>query len=181
MRPARLLGLAGVLVAAGGLYLGYLRVDAAALAGVDGWAAPSIWAEFGALERILTVLVVAALVSLAFRPHRGRFDSWGAVGGLVVALGAVAGVLVLRAVATSDAALLAAALDQAGAAGPGIGFLIVAAGALVAAAGAGWDLLEARREAAEEEPAASPADQSPSTTLPPDSEATLASESTLQP
>ena len=86
MRPARLVVLAGLLVAAGGLYLRYLRVDGEAFAGLAGREAPTIWAEFGTPERIAAVAAVAVLVALAFRPHTGSWDLWG---GFPANLGAI--------------------------------------------------------------------------------------------
>jgi hypothetical protein len=171
MRPARLVVLAGLLVAAGGLYLGYLQVDGAAFEALAGRDTPTIWAEFGTPERIVAVGVVAALVALAFRPHAGSWDLWGGAGAQVLALALVAGAVVIRATAVSDAAAVAELLPAA----PGIGFLVVLTGAAVTLGGAGWDLFAAWRGEQ------SRGVQSARTTLPPASDETLASDSTRQP
>jgi len=187
MRPARLVTLVGVLTASAGLYLGYLRVDRGAFASLAGGAPPTLWEEFGSVERLLAVLVVAALVGLASRPHLGRVDAWGGAATVAVALAALAGALVVRSGAAADASLVSAALGEQGTAAAGVGFLVVAGGAALAAGGAGWDLVAALGAGRGGEPdagevaTAPEAAQSASTARPPASEATLTRDSTRQP
>lgn len=149
MRPGRLVVLVGTLVATGALYLKHLSVDAVTFRVLTGGGVPSIWQELGGWGRPAVALLAGGLVAFAFRPGAGALDRWGAIAGVLWATAAVAGGVLARQVAASDAAVVSTALGRAveggGGASAGAGFWLLIAGASVAAAGAGWDLAAAWR------------------------------------
>jgi len=149
MRSGRLTVLVGTLAATGALYLKHLAVDAASFRLLTGEEVPSIWQELGSWGRPATALLAGGLVAVAFRPGSGAIDRWGgAVAGLLAAA-AVAGSVLARQAAATDATVVSAALGRAveggGGASAGAGFWLLVAGAAATLAGVGWDLAGARR------------------------------------
>ena len=160
MRSGRLAVLVGTLVATGALYLKHLAVDGAAFRAVTGGSVPSIWQELGRWGRPAAALLAAGMVAASFRPGSGLPGRVGSVAGLLLAVGAVAGGLLAWQGAGDDAAVVAAALEQAVAGGPGaaagLGFWVLVTGTGVVAVGALWDLVAAWRGEGKRSPGGTP-------------------------
>lgn len=142
MRPGRLAVLVGTLLAAGALYLRHLVVDGAAFSAATGNGVPSIWQELGKWGRPTAAVLAAALVATSFRPNEGLLDRVGAAAAVLLAAAGAAGALAARQAAADDAAVLSAALGSTPASA-GVGYWVLLAGAVGAAAGAVWDLAAA--------------------------------------
>lgn len=153
MRPGRLALLVGILLASAALYLKHLAVDAAAFGVLGGGSVPTIWQELGRWGRPAAVLLIAALVALAFRPVSGLLDRGGGLAAGLLAAGAVAGGVLARQAAAADAAVVSAALTrlvhQGGSASAGFGFWLLLGGTALAGVGVAWDLAAIRQGGSE--------------------------------
>jgi len=144
--------LLGGLVAAAAPHLGHVAIDPEDFTALTGGSAPTIWQELGGGARGGVVAAAVILLALCFRPSGRLWDRVGAGAGVALGGAMIAGAMLARRAAAADAGVLRAALEapggSGGGAGPGGGFWVLLAGAVLVAGAAVWDLVEAwwRRE-----------------------------------